>query len=227
MPLNPSDLENWSNDPEEWVNVEDKDNDLWEYEIRPCSERVLMQLSNQYPQFITPLLESTFKQIAAQPPSGNLQSVLQREALYCALGRCAIRLKDVIPFSDWLEHTLASEARDPNPTYPIIKRRIAWLIGKWVADSCTSPNNPRIWDVLVHLLKDRGPGTDYVVRLTAAVALKDCLDTLEFEASFFEPYLPIAVAELIEMMGEADTFESKRRIDHSLNVVIEQMKELV
>lgn len=227
MPLNPSDLENWSNDPEEWVNVEDKDNDLWEYEIRPCSERVLMQLSNQYPQFITPLLESTFKQIAAQPPSGDLQSVLQREALYCALGRCAIRLKDVIPFSDWLEHTLASEARNPNPTYPIIKRRIAWLIGKWVADSCTSPNNPRIWDVLVHLLKDRGPGTDYVVRLTAAVALKDCLDTLEFEASFFEPYLPIAVAELIEMMGEADTFESKRKIDHSLNVVIEQMKELI
>lgn len=28
-------------------------------------------------------------------------------------------------------------------------------------------------------------------------------------------------------MGEADTFESKRRIDHTLNVVIEQAKETV
>ncbi|KAG5648935.1 hypothetical protein DXG03_000284 [Asterophora parasitica] len=177
MPLNPTDLENWTNDPEEWVNVEDRENDLWEFEIRPCSERVLMQLSNQYPQFVTPLLESTFKQITSN--------------------------------------------------YPLIKRRIAWLIGKWVSENCASPNNPRIWEILVHLLQDRGPGTDYVVRLTAAVALKDCLDTLEFEASYFQPYLPTAVSELIRMMGEADTFESKRRIDYSLNVVIKQVKELI
>jgi hypothetical protein len=34
MPLNPTDLEGWMADPEEWVNVEDKENDMWEYEIR-------------------------------------------------------------------------------------------------------------------------------------------------------------------------------------------------
>ena len=37
MSLNPSDLENWMADPEEWVNLEDKENDQWEYEIRVCS----------------------------------------------------------------------------------------------------------------------------------------------------------------------------------------------
>lgn len=62
------------------------------------------------------------------------------------------------------------------PSYPIIKRRIAWLIGKWISESCASPNNPRVWEILTHLLKDRGPGTDTVVRLTAAVALQECLD---------------------------------------------------
>jgi hypothetical protein len=34
MPLNPNDLERWMEDPEEWVNVEDKENEMWEYEIR-------------------------------------------------------------------------------------------------------------------------------------------------------------------------------------------------
>ncbi len=34
MPLNPSDLENWLADPEEWLNLEDKENDQWEFEIR-------------------------------------------------------------------------------------------------------------------------------------------------------------------------------------------------
>ena len=36
MPLNPEDLEKWMSDPEEWVNLEDRDNDLWEFELRVC-----------------------------------------------------------------------------------------------------------------------------------------------------------------------------------------------
>ena len=61
-------------------------------------------------------------------------------------------------------------------SYPIIKRRIAWLIGKWVSESCISANNPEIWKILVHLLQDKGPGTDAVVRLTAAAAFRECVD---------------------------------------------------
>jgi len=48
------------------------------------------------------------------------------------------------------------------------------------------------------------------------------LQTLDFKLEYFAPFLPTAVSELISLLGEADTFESKRRIDHSLNVLIEQ-----
>ena len=34
IPLNPKDLNAWSTDPEEWMNMEDKDNEQWEYELR-------------------------------------------------------------------------------------------------------------------------------------------------------------------------------------------------
>lgn len=61
-------------------------------------------------------------------------------------------------------------------SYPIIKRRIAWLIGKWISNECSSPNNPTVWEILVYLMQDRGPGTDAVVRLTAAITLKECVD---------------------------------------------------
>ncbi|KAF8639750.1 hypothetical protein AX17_001012 [Amanita inopinata Kibby_2008] len=221
MPLNPSDLENWTRDPEEWVNLEDKENDQWEFEIRPCSERVLVQLSHQYSDIVTPLLASTFNDAAAQSTT-DLPSVVQKEALYCAIGRCAQRLKDVIPFNQWLHQTLAAEAQATNPNYPIIKRRIAWLLGKWVSESCASPKDPTIWEILVHLLKDRNPGTDAVVRLTASIALRECIDTIEFDAEVFEPFLPTTVSELVRLMGEADTMESKGRINHTLNTVIEQ-----
>ncbi|PFH52845.1 hypothetical protein AMATHDRAFT_1887 [Amanita thiersii Skay4041] len=221
MPLNPSDLDNWVNDPEEWVNIEDKENDQWEYEIRPCSERVLVQLSNQFEEVVTPLLVSTFNEIATQLPV-NLSSVLQKEALYCALGRCAQHLRNTIPFDQWLHETLSLEAQSRDPNSPIIKRRIAWLLGKWMSDSCASVKDPKVWEILAHLLKDRGAGTDTVVRLTAATALRECIDTIDFDADVFAPFLPSIISELVMLMSEADTMESKRRIDHSLNTVIEQ-----
>ena len=41
IPLNPSDLEEWMADPEEWVNAEEKENDQWEYELRVCTSHKL------------------------------------------------------------------------------------------------------------------------------------------------------------------------------------------
>ncbi|CAL1700530.1 unnamed protein product [Somion occarium] len=221
IPLNPADLEGWMADPEEWVNVEESENDHWEYELRPCGERVLMTLASQCGVYVQPLLETTWKEIRGLPAS-DLTTILQKEALYCAIGRCAIRMKDSIPFEEWLQTNLAPEARDTNPSYPIIKRRIAWLIGKWISSECSSPNNPMVWEVLVHLLRDRGPGTDAVVRLTAAVAIRECIDTLQFDLNVFLPYLQPVVTELLRIMAEADTLESKRRIANCLGLVIER-----
>lgn len=83
IPLNPTDLESWMSDPEEWVNEEDKENDHWEYELRvrlvvfsaaflpskvlqPCGERVLMTLASQYRDYVIPLMTTTFKDIICE-----------------------------------------------------------------------------------------------------------------------------------------------------------------
>ncbi|KAL0067569.1 hypothetical protein AAF712_005284 [Marasmius tenuissimus] len=221
LPLNANDLESWVNDPEEWFTTEETENEQWEYELRACSERVLMQISNQFSEYVTPLLETTFQQVAAQPAT-DLDSTLQKEALYCALGRCCRRVKDIIPFPQWIEQVLSVEARSTNASSPILKRRIAWLLGKFMCESCLNPNNPKIWEILVHLLGDRGEGTDTVVRLTAAVAIREGVDTLEFVLDSFKPFLSTAVSELMNLIAEVDGFESKGRVDNALNVVIER-----
>lgn len=41
----------------------------------------------------------------------DLPAIIQKEALYCAVGRCAIRLKETIPFEQWLDTTLITEAQ--------------------------------------------------------------------------------------------------------------------
>lgn len=67
-------------------------------------------------------------------PAVDLGSVVQKEALYCALGRCAHRLKDVIPFDQWLQHTLSVEAKEPaNPRYTLFPSSNANFLHPFVA----------------------------------------------------------------------------------------------
>lgn len=129
-----------------------------------------------------------------------------------------------------------------------MKRRIAWVIGKLVTTECVEPN-AAIWNILLHLLSDRGQGTDRVVRFTAAGTLRECVDvnqtfveilpsatlitvssplkSLHFNSDEFAPFLAATIDQLLEVTAEADTLETKRRITQSLNVVIECMGERV
>lgn len=87
-----------------------------------------MQLSSHFPDFVIPLLATTFEQSAREykveksaissiskpfiaQPCADLDAVLQKEALYCAVGRCAFRLRDSIQFDSWVDVTFASEAQ--------------------------------------------------------------------------------------------------------------------
>jgi hypothetical protein len=45
----------------------------------------------------------------------ELPDIIAKEAIYCAVGKCSIRLKDVIPFEQCLEQTFVAEAQNPNP----------------------------------------------------------------------------------------------------------------
>ncbi|KDQ20506.1 hypothetical protein BOTBODRAFT_309717 [Botryobasidium botryosum FD-172 SS1] len=219
IPLNGGDLEKWMEDPEEWVNDEEKETDAWEFELRPCAERVLMTMAVRYPEYVTPLLKQTFDQVTAIP-STDLPSVLQREALYCAIGRCAYKMKDVIDFDQWLSTHLVNEVQQSDPNYRILKRRIAWVIGKWISEECAPANSPKVWEVLLYLLQDT---SDVVVRLSAAVALRECVDTTSFSEESFEPFLAGNIAGLVQLLGEVETLDNKNRVTKCLNNTIERV----
>lgn len=53
------------------------------------------------------------------------------------------------------------------------------------------------------------------------------VQSLAFEPNSFAPFLTSTVPQLIQLMGEADTLESKRRVDECLNIIIERSGALV
>ena len=44
----------------------------------------------------------------------TLPDIIQKEALYCAVGRCAHKLREQIDFDEWLHSNLAAEALNDN-----------------------------------------------------------------------------------------------------------------
>ena len=69
-----------------------------------------------------------------------------------------------------------SALRVADPSHRILKRRLAWLIGEWVSSDEECAKIPLVWQILVHLLAERGESSDMAVRLTAAIAFKNCVD---------------------------------------------------
>jgi hypothetical protein len=51
--------------------------------------------------------------------------------------------------------------------------------------------------------------------------------SLGFDPNSFAPFLASTVPQLIRLIGDADTLESKRKVDGCLNIIIEQSGALV
>jgi hypothetical protein len=50
------------------------------------------------------------------------------------------------------------------------------LIGHWVTSDEDSARLPAVWQMLLHLLTVRGEASDLAVTISAAMALKECID---------------------------------------------------
>jgi hypothetical protein len=129
--------------------------------------------------------------VEAHLPS-DLRAILRREAVYCALGRLSRSLSTYgsVDFNAFLAHaggwiaqglplwiSFRSMSILANlDSHRILKRRLAWLIGQWVTSEEECAKLTLVWQILVHLLTERGEASDRAVHLSAAVGIKDCVD---------------------------------------------------
>ncbi|RUS25970.1 armadillo-type protein, partial [Jimgerdemannia flammicorona] len=106
----------------------------------------------------------------------------------------------------------------------ILRRRIAWIIGKWVGVKISKSARPDVYRVMLRLMSAE---EDTVVRLTAVNNLKNCVDDWDFEATPFAPFLKEAVYGIIGMLGDVSEFDSRMRILNSLSMIIERVEEQI
>ncbi|CAG8476007.1 4188_t:CDS:10 [Ambispora gerdemannii] len=124
------DLSMWEEDPEGWVNSSEADH--WEYQLRPCAEKVFMELLMQNREILSPLIIRLLENVASISEENSL---LLKDTVYSAVGLGSHELYDVLDFDSFLVNHLVNEVGNRNPSFKIIRRRIGWLIDEWDFDA--------------------------------------------------------------------------------------------
>lgn len=206
--LTPEDLEVWDSDPEGFC-MEVEGGESWKYSLRPCTETLFVVLFHEYRNALTPVLMEMVQSSHNPVDPSDFMGILQKDAVYNAVGLAAFELFDDIDFDQWFTTFLINELKVKDSNYRIIRRRVIWLIGQWTRVKFSPEHRPTLYEACIHLLAAE---EDFVVRLSAAMTLKHSVDDFEFDPEQFMPYLPTIFGLLFNLLKEAHECDTKMQV---------------
>lgn len=228
LKLTPRDLESWKDDPEEWIAEEMKE--TWDYQARPCSERVLVDLLTNFKGFVSPMLI----QFIQNSSSGD--DVLLRDVAYNVFALASSAPFENINFDEMLVNVFlpqgyshntsnAVNSTQINSQYKLVRRRIAMIISQWVSVQCSSESRVKIYEFLLFCLNPEDPLNDNVIRLYACEALRFTVDEWDTRIEDFIPFLASFLNRLFPFITDTlSNVESKQFVLQVISVIIERVQ---
>ncbi|KAJ2802975.1 hypothetical protein H4R20_003073, partial [Coemansia guatemalensis] len=215
IPLKPKDLEQWQDDPEGWI--ADEDSDYWGLDVRPCAEHLFVDLVNQNRSQLVPVLANFAQQVnVTNGTCSPAELHYQREGKYAALGLCANDLYDYFDFCQWLQQHAAIDSSDP-----VVKWRIAWLIGKWIVVKFSVDQRPHAYSLLIELAR---PSEPLIVRIEALSSLMRCIEDWDFVAEQFAPFVQHAFERITSVLSAMTMPDSRMRMVNFLSALVQRMQ---
>jgi len=152
--------------------------------------------------------------------------VLLKDSVYAAIGLAAPVIEQQPDFDSFLGQTLVQEVQIRQPSYKVLRRRIAIMLGQWLPVK-TELNRPLVYQIFQHLLDKSDPLNDQVVRITAGRQLKNVVDPFEFDAEQFIPYASETIGRLMALIREVELEDTKLALLNTLSVIVVRMEHHV
>jgi hypothetical protein len=235
----PSDLRMWEEEPDEWEKMEEGGED-YEFSIRPCSEKLFLDLAKNFKDILIQPLLQVFYSVASEWATRVRQGassltfiapdnedILFKDSVYTAVGLAADVLHDRLDFDAFISSTLIPEIQKQNPGYNILRRRIAILLGHWISIKISDQNKLLVYQIFQHLLDKSDPLNDQVVRVTAGRQLKNITDEWEFKAVNFLPYAPDTLSRMMSLITEVELPETKMALLNTISSIVERLEQNV
>ncbi|OLY82320.1 Importin-11 [Smittium mucronatum] len=213
MVLSERDIEKWNEEPEEWIIEEESDN--WTIDVRSCSEKLFSELFMDRKELLLPHLLSNLE-------NASEFSVQKKDALYTVAGLCAFEFSRSINFGEWLKIRLINDINQSYEGSEIIRRRVVWLIGKWVSNGLVSEYLGMCYEILLQCLSESEKSL--VVKLSAVISINECFNDWSFDPDELVQYNEVLVRQLIQLLKNPIVLESKPLIIDCLSTFIERMR---
>ncbi|KAK1458483.1 importin-beta domain-containing protein [Colletotrichum cuscutae] len=217
-----ADLDAWEEDPEEWEQQEQSEGNAYEWEVRPCAEKLFLDLLVNFKDLMIPPLLSYF-----QTASNSQSDIATKEAVYTAMGLAAPNVMNAFDFDSLLVSTVLQDAQQQGPLYKVLRRRIAIMVSQWVTVKIADNSRPLIYEMFRHFLNPADPNNDIVVRITAARQLRWIVDELAFSAEAFLPYAADVLNELLQLIQNVDVDETKLAVLESMRILVTRLENYV
>ncbi|KAJ5746459.1 hypothetical protein N7520_011641 [Penicillium odoratum] len=214
------DFEEWEAEPEQWEKREETSSEAWEFSIRSCSEKLLLDLVIHFKDLLIDRLLDVFHSFART----DNRNVILKDSLYSAIGLAAASLEQRLDFNKFLETTIVPEVQIQDPEYRLLRRRIPMVLGQWVPIQYEKLNIDAIYQVFQHLLNKDDPLNDLVVRITAGRQLRNIIEPFEFTSAAFVPYAPSILGSLMSLVQEVEVSETKMGLVETVRVVVVKME---
>lgn len=229
-----SDLDAWEEEPEEWEQREQGEGNAYEFEVRPCAEKLFLDLLTSYKQLLIPPLLSYFQTSTA--PGASIPT---KEAVYTAMGLAAAHIvtaggndkqtshghaNQLLDFDHLLTTTLVQDAQEQGPLAKVLRRRLAILLSSWIIVQSTETNRPVIYQLFTHFMNPNDETNDLVVRITAARQLRWVVDEMFFDVEKFLPYTGDVMPQLAELISNVDVDDTKLAILETMRILVTRME---
>jgi len=257
MPLRVPDLDEWLLDPEAYHLA--SSSLAAEESPRVSAEQLVATLLEEKTETMVPLLASLLadgvgQTAAAAAEAGTLRSatevlempteVLLWDARFVAAGQAATPLRDAgVDFTAWFTGTLgpclttlvAAGGGGGRDVPPVLRRRILWLIGMWMAE-VADEMRPALYTALVQMLSSSGAAAaagrqgsstqgevDAAVSLTLLRTLSAAVDSWDFNAAAFRPLVGPAVSGLYCMLSAFGELDARLQVMNLLYLVLQSV----
>ena len=213
------DLQEWLEEPEEWEKREEGDGEDWEFSIRSCAEKLFLDLAINYKDIIVPPLLSVFARVAVP----HNEEVLLKDSIYTAIGLAAAVVHPHLDFDGFISTVLIQEVQIQKPGYYILRRRIAILLGQWISVKVSESSKPLVYQIFQHLLNQDDSLNDQVVRITAGRTFATIANDWGFDAALFMPYAQTILTQLMMLIGEVESTDTKMALLNTISVIVERL----
>ncbi len=240
--MSDEELEQWEENPEEFINEDGTSTDAWKYNYRACAETLFQAFVHEYHDLVVPIVVDLIKTYSVIQPSDaflkNIQKqqenskniankmntkiehyLLLKDASYNCASIAAWELVSHVDFDQWFSQTLLPEIKNIN-CHILIKRRILILISNWVNIKMSQENRPLCYDLICNCLQ---PIEDLVIRLQATLTLKAVMDDTYFDKDAYLPYLNFHFGLLCQLLKQVEDSDTKIKVLGVLSFLIERV----